>query len=205
MAVNNGDVLKVVMEVLLGDGSIAQNVYYFIAELLAQLGDATVTGLIETWIESAYGELTNELVNDISQRLCTVQKIEFDATEQEWLVTENIGTFTPTIVYGNANEALPNMVCAVATFLTFRPKTRGRKFLFPFGENDQDAGYLTSTALANMADYADAILDTITYSPGNDLEPGVPRAGVDNFRKLTGAVVTNVLGTQRRRRPGVGE
>lgn len=204
MAVNNDDVLKAVMEVVLDDGTVAQNVFYFIAELLAQLGDATVTGLIETYIEDAYANLSNELVNTITQSLCTVQKIAFDSGEGEWLVTENIGTFTPTITFGNANEALPNAVSAVATLLTFRPKTRGRKFLFPFGENDQDASYLTSTALSSMADFAADVIATITYSPGNDLEPGVPRAGVDNFRKFTGAVVTNVLGTQRRRKPGVG-
>lgn len=205
MTVNNGDNLKVTMEVTLADGTIAQNVYYLHAELLAQQADLTVVNAIESWIESAYNELSADLVSTITQNLCTVQEIDWNAVKAVWEVVRLVGYFTPTITYGNAGEALPNMTSAFATFATLRPKSRGRKFLFPFGEDRQAGTYLIGAALADMADYATIILNSITLSPLNLLWSGVPRSGVNEFLwPLYVGTVTDLLGTQRRRRPGVG-
>jgi hypothetical protein len=204
MSTQDGDILKLTMEVTLNDGTIAQNVFYFECEFAAGQADGTVLNTLETWIETAYTNLTDELVSTITQNLCTVQEIEWNATESAWEVTRLVGYFTPTITFGNSGEALPNQASAFATYQTARPKSRGRKFLFPFGETTQNGTYLISTALNAMADFADDTLLDATIGPLNDMVPGVPRIGVANFLQYTGAVVTNVLGTQRRRRPGVG-
>ena len=204
MTVTNGDVLKVVMEVVLNDGSIAQNVYYFLANFVASFDDGTITDELETWIEGLYGNLSSQLLASMTQSLCSVDEILFNAGEGLWEVVRHVGTFTPTIAFNNANEGLPNQSSAFATFNTQRPKSRGRKFLFPFGEDMQADTFLTGAALAAMANYADDALTGILVAPLSTLDPGIHRVGINEFLGFAIAVVTNVLGSQRRRRPGVG-
>lgn len=204
MSVSDGDILKIIFEVALNDGTIAQNVYYLLAELAAPQADLSVTNAIETWLETAYGELTAELLSSMTQNLCTVQKIIWDAGNELWVVDALVGYFTPTITFNNSTDGLPNQSSAFASFTTYHPGHYGRKFMPPFGEDQQDGTYLESTALADMADYADDILDGIYLGPLNNLYAGIVRAAAGDFYKFAGAVVTNVLGSQRRRRPGVG-
>jgi len=204
MSVDPNDILKVTMEVTLGDGSIAQNVYHFYAATLGVYGDSTITDAIEDWIETAYNELSADLVDTITQNVCTVQKVVWDGVLGKWVVDALVGYFTPTIVYNNASDPLPNQVSAFATFQTARPKSRGRKFLFPFGEDRQDATILSAPALADMADFAADVLTAIFLGPANNLYPGVVRAAAAEFLGFDVGIVTDLLGTQRRRRPGVG-
>lgn len=204
MTVQNGDILKVTFEVSTADGSVLQNVYHMEARLAAPQADATVVNAIETWIEGAYSELSTELVSTLVQGLCLVDEITWNAGTSEWEVSRNVGSFTPTIGFNNAGEALPNMTTAFAVFSTTRPKSKGRKFVPPFGENNQAASYLTGAALANMADYVTRCLAAATIGPGNTLVYGIVRAAAGEFLEALIGVVTNVLGTQRRRRPGVG-
>lgn len=204
MTVTNGDILKVVAEFTLESGTIAQNVYYLIADLIADQADLSVVNAIELWIESAYGQLSAQLYNTITQNVCSVNEIGWNAVSEQWEVTRFVGLFTPTIAFSAAVDGLPDQVAALATFTTTRPKTRGRKFMIPFGEASQDSSYLNPAALTAMADYADDILDGIFLGPLNELYSGVPRQAVGEFYEFIMGIVTNVLGTQRRRRPGVG-
>jgi hypothetical protein len=204
MTVNNGDILKVVYEVTLYDGTIAQNVYYLIADLIAPQADLSVVNGIELWIEAMYAEVEHLVVDDTIQNICSVHEVEWNAVLALWEVTRFVGYFTPTINYSNVGEALPNQVSPFATFLTSRPKSRGRKFLYAWGETTQAFGYLGGPDLTALGLYADEVLDNVVLGPLNELIAGVVRTAVNEFLQFTGAVVTNVLGTQRRRRPGVG-
>lgn len=204
MTVSNGDMLKTVMEVTLHEGTIAQNVFYFFAQLLVPQADAVVLSAIETWIETAYGELSADLMSSMTQNLCTVSEVDISGSPLAIHVVRLIGYFTPTIAFSNVTDELPNQTSAFATFNTFLAGHRGRKFLFPFGEDRQDGTYLIAASLANMADFADDCLDNINFAAGSDLLPvvlSIPENGALTFQN---AVVTDVLGTQRRRRPGVG-
>lgn len=120
-------------------------------------------------------------------------------------MTELIGYFTPTISMVNASDELPNQCSAFVTLYTSRPKSRGRKFVIPFGEDTQDGTYLTAAALTDMTDFADELLDNVVFDVLEYFVPGIPREAVELFLDFTTAVVTNLLGSQRRRRPGVGE
>lgn len=204
MSTQNGDIVKVTFEVSLHDGTIAQNVHYFKCEFAAAQSDAGVTSAIETWIETAYGELTPNLPSSMTQRVCTVQEIAWDAIDGQWEVTRLIGYFTPTISFTNASDELPNQSSAFATFNTSRPKSRGRTFVMPFGEDRQDGTYLISAALTDMTDFADELLDDIVLGPLNELIPGIPRQALEVFLPFTLGIVTDLLGSQRRRRPTVG-
>lgn len=204
MTVANGDILKATHQVLLADGSIAQNVYYILAQFASAQSDTTVQDAVEVWFEDMYAELSAEHVNTMLQDWCTLQEIQFDAVNDKWEVYRLIGLFLPTITYGNTSEALPNQASAFATFNTARPKSRGRKFLYPFGEDRQAATILISAALTAMADYAAVAVNDKVIGALEHLVPGIVRVGIDLFLPYTVAIVTDVIGTQRRRRPGVG-
>jgi hypothetical protein len=204
MTVQDNDVLRAVMEVALEDGSIAQNVYTFFADLAASQSDLTVLNAIETYMEDAYSNMSSYLPNTMTQRVCWVDEIEWNATTGLWEVTRKVGYFTPTIGFNDANEPLPNQSAPIAVFPTFRPKTRGRKFVFPFAEDAQDATFLVAAALGALADYAADVLADIVIGPLNELLPGVASTVTETFQNFDTAIVTNVLGTQRRRKPTVG-
>lgn len=204
MTVDNNDKLKVVWEATLDDGSIIQNVYYLIAQLLVGQAEGTVLTQVELWLEGAYNELSAELLTSMTQNICTVSEVVWNASESFWEVDRLIGYFTPTITFNNATDGLPNQCSSVPVFPTGRPKTRGRKFLPPFGEDRQADGILIAASLAAVADYADDILNGITIGPGNELVSGVIREGVNEFAVFAVGVVSDLLGTQRRRKPGVG-
>ena len=61
-----------------------------------------------------------------------------------------------------------------------------------------------NAAVDDIVLYAAEALEDITIAVVNALHPGVPRTGVDDWLSFTVAVVTNLLGSQKRRRPGVG-
>lgn len=202
MTVSNGDIIKLVVEGLLDEGSIVQNVYYLLAELAAPQADQSILNALETWVESAYGNLTVEMSNTVSFNDIVADIIEWDT--DHWETTYHIGTEDIDTVPAGTGDPFPNQVSAFATFNTTRPKSKGRKFLFPFDEGGALGSYLTSPAVASIVDYAADILTTIVLGPFNELVPGIVRSGVNEFLEFRSAVVTNVLGTQRRRRPGVG-
>ena len=204
MTVANGDILKVTMEVTLDDGTIAQNVFRLEAQLAAPQADLTVVNAIEVWIEDCYNELSSELVDEITQNLCSVDEESWNAVLGAWEVTRNVGLFTPTVTYGNLSDPLPNACAATATFDTDRPRSNGRKGMFPFGEDQQGSGFLEPSTLTAMAGFAAEVLAGILLSPFNNLVPGIIRVGVDAFLPFISASVTNVLGSQRTRKPGIG-
>lgn len=204
MSVSNGEILKTVFEVTLDDGTIAQNVWYHIASFISPEGDQDVLDAIEVWTEGMYSNLSPQFVSTMTQNLCTVDKIEFNDLTDIWEVVEHVGTFTPTIGFNNADEQLPNQSSPFITFNTTRPKSRGRKFLFPMGENTQAGTFIVAGTVANLVSFADDALDAIVVDVLSNLLLGIPRVGLDVFLEIFVAVVTNVLGSQRRRRPGVG-
>lgn len=204
MTVHNGDILKTVVEIVLGDFTITQNVHYFHTVTTTDHLDSVILGVIEDWVETAYALLNGDLCDDYAIGDSTVHVIDWDVGDQKWETTYYVGLFTPTFAMQNSAEPLPNMSSAFATFNTTRPQTRGRKFLQPFGEDRQAATILVAASVTAMGNWADAILDEISLGAGGDLVPGVPRQATGDFYPFTSATVTDVLGTQRRRRPGVG-
>lgn len=204
MTVNNDDYLKVTMEFNMPDGSIAQNIFHFKASLTGPYSDALIIGFIETYMEDAYGELSTSLPDTMSQRLCTVQEIAWASSTASWEVTKTLGYFTPTIAFSDTSEPLPNQSSAFVTFNTSRPKSKGRKFAPAFGEDRQSGTFLIAAALSDMTDFANEILAGVFVAALNSLIVGVPRTGVETWLPFTGGVLTNVLGSQRRRRPTVG-
>lgn len=202
MPISHGDVLRVSANFLLDPGILYQNVYTYLYDGVGVPPDATVVADIKAHMELAYDELVGLVLSTTLEDLSTVDIIEFVAGE--WTVTRNVGTFTPSFVPVGTGDSVPYQSSPFVTFKTTRPKSVGRKFLFPVTESQQANTILGGPAVTAVVAYANLILADITVDVINALHPCIARTGIDDILVFTAAVVTNVLGSQKRRRPGDG-
>lgn len=203
MTITAGDILRTTVNFTLLDGTLFQNVYHHRRVGLGVITDATHITAIQAWAEAMYDELVSIVHSSVTEALSSVDIVEW--VTDKWMVVENIGVFTPTFTPVGGTEALPNQISAFVVFKTARPKSVGRKFLFPMTEASQGQGILVPGSVTNIVAYADdAVNNLVISAPLDYLVPGIPRTSEDTFLDFTLAVVTNLVGTQRRRRPGVG-
>ena len=202
MTVSDGDYLRVAANFELPNGTMYQNIYYLTRDGTDPYSDAAHVTAIQTWIEGAYANLVAEVNSGVVEQLSFVDRLEWDGTK--FAVVENIGTFTPAFVPTGAGDQLPHQSAPFVIFKTLRPRSVGKKFLFPFQESVQNAGILTAGAVTNMVAYAADILATINLGGDATLTAGIVRTAVNGWLTFLVAVANDIIGTQRRRRPGVG-
>lgn len=205
MAILAGAILRTSINFLLGDGTLYQNVYHHRRTGPGLvLTDQQHVDAIDAWAEAMYAQIDDHVSSLVVERLSSVDRVEFVAGE--WTVTENIGVFTINFVpVGLSVQTMPNQVSPFATFKTDRPKSVGRKFLFSMTEGDFTSGLIEAAALAAVVAYASDAVNVVTVdAPLDLLIPGIVRTGVETFLDFTVAIVTNLAGTQRRRRLGEG-
>ena len=107
-------------------------------------------------------------------------------------------------------DRMPNQMAALVTFKTQTDYPRStRNYMFPFGESANNAlGRVTAATITQLTDWGEAIL-SLDITGGLDADKtaveygGTPRA-VTDFNDVNIVSTTNVWGTQRRRKPGVG-
>lgn len=202
MALGVGDVLRTTCNFSLINGVQYQNVYHHIFDGIGGVSDAAVVADIKTWAESMYATLAGHVLIGTVEQLSSVDQVEW--VVDQWKVVANIGTFTPVFTPTGTGGQCPNQVSAFVVLKTARPKTVGRKFTFPTLEGDQNLGIIDAPTIAALVSYASYVINDITIDVANVLHAGVPRTSVNNFELFYVGVVTDLLGTQRRRRPGYG-
>lgn len=202
MALGVGDIVRTTANFQLGNGVQYQNVFHHIFDGIGGISDAAVVADIKSWHDTMYAELVTVTRNDVIVQLSFVDQVEW--VTDEWKVVENIGTFTGVFNPSATSDALPNQMSAFVVFKTARPKSVGRKFLFPGVEGFQDEGTMAAAYVTAVVQWADDAVNDINLDVANDLHPGIVRTGVNDFLVFDAAVVTNLMGTQRRRRPGYG-
>lgn len=204
MAVDNGNHIKAVHELELVDGTITQNVFYFVCNFDSQQTNAAVLAAIKLYVEGIYSPLSAYLHNGSSINPCQVDKIAWDAGEGKWLTTAQVGQTTPVFSLSGAGDPFPNQIAPVIRANTSRPKSYGKKFLMHFVETSAAGSDLTSAVLTALATTLANYLADETVSGTSVLSPGVPRTNFNTFLEFTDGVVNSVVGTQRRRKPGIG-
>ncbi len=202
MTIVSGDILRTSLQWQLPTGDLYQNVFHHKRTGIGIISDATHVASIKDWAETMYAELVTKVNAGTVELLSFVDLVEF--VGGVWKVTGNIGTFTADVTMSAAGDVCPNQVSPFVIFKTPRPKTVGRKFLFPSMEADQNQGTLAAATVVALVAWADDAVNDIVIQVGDNLVPGVPRTNVDDFQEFNVAVVTNLVGTQRRRRPGEG-
>lgn len=202
MALGVGDILRTSANFLLHSGDQYQNVYHHIFDGIGGVSDEVVTLAIKAWAQTAYGMLAAHTKSTAVAQLSFVDRVEW--VLDGWEVVENIGTFTPLFIPSHVGDDCPNTVSAFVVFKTARPKTVGRKFLFPAPETGQVGGIMEADYVAAVVAYTAEVMGDIDIDVANVLHPGVVRTAVNDFLTFTVGIVTNLLGSQRRRRQGYG-
>jgi hypothetical protein len=204
MPVNDGEYVEGRVEFELADGTIAQNVFHFVADFLSEESNSAVTNAVIGYIEDIYGAIATYLSDGFTVNLSKVSKITWDSDVQKWVTELLLGTGLPTITHTNTDDPFPNQIAPVLVANTNRPKTRGRKFLMGCVETMAQGGDLVTAAVTAMTNALNHYIADETVSGSNNLDPGVLREGVEEFRHFTNGEVNSIVGTQRRRKPGVG-
>lgn len=202
MALSVGDIVRTSCNFVLGSGDQYQNVFHHIFDGPGGVIDSAVVSDIKDWADVMYSEYDATVDNAVIETLSFVDQVEF--IDGEWKVVANIGTFTVAMTPGAAAIVLPNQSSPFVVFKTARPQSVGRKFLFPCIAASQDNGIIDGATVTLITAWAADALADITLLLANVLHPGVVRTGVNDFLPFTVAVVTNLIGSQRRRRQGSG-
>lgn len=185
------------------------------------IGDIASTDLLvnsyQFRLESANpistGDVLDDLLEAITEIINAIRSIMAATTAWRRITAQNLST---SEVYGTASFATPifgsaggdpgiSGGCAVINFPTTVPRVILRKFYGPVAENQLDTqGRLAATptipaVVATAAVLTDDIVTTLgTY------RFGVLSPKTGTWVPPTAAVITNVPGYQRRRKPGVG-
>jgi hypothetical protein len=205
MTIENGDVLRVVIDHLLDDGTITNLVFHYLANLETPQANGTALNQLEEFVERFFGEVEERIHSGSALGALEVNKVAFNEETAQWEVSEYIGTRYPTVTFTNAGEQLPNQNAAVLVAKTTRPKSYGKKFFAGMTETDSTGSEWNAYTLTDMAAALLEYLLDIELAPSNTLTPGVPRSKFDVFLPFTTGIVDYIVGSQRRRKPGVGE
>lgn len=204
MSVVDGDILRVSTNFELSDGTQYQNIYHMIRDGTDPISDATHISNIKIRIDAAYAAIDDIVEDTVTPQLSFVDRVEFNEIVDEWRVVENIGTFTSDFAPTGVDETLPYQSSPYVVFKTSRPKSVGKKFLFPLMENQQADTILGGAAVTALTAYAAQILTGVALGGDGTLTFGIVRTGVQTFLNFLVAVIPDILGSQKRRRPGVG-
>lgn len=202
MAVGLGDIVRSSVNFVLEDGSQYQNVWHHIKVGATAYPNSTFVANFLSHFNSTYSNLQARVPVEVVPALSSLDKIEFSGGK--WIITENIGTFTLVFTGSDVADPEPNQVSPYVLYKTPRPKTVGRKFLFPMTETYYDGSYINGTLITSITNFATQSMVDVYMGVIDDLEMCIPRTGVAVEYRIDHAIVTNVCGTQRRRRPGVG-
>lgn len=207
MAVNDGDIVKVVVTVNCPDLVIAQNVFYW--ELDDPTPDnpsnAQIVTACDTRLDDMYSKWDDGMGADYLVDEFTVERVEWNV--DKWETVENIGTNPLAIAGIGAGDSPPHGIAAVITAQTSRPQTRARKFLPGIVEGQVLDSTISGTVLGYMAQFIVSWLTNQTVVGSAELVPVVlgqsgPSAGL--VYALISAAASAIAGYQRRRKPGVG-
>lgn len=202
MSVEAGNIIKVVANLSMPDEVLAQNVFYWIVSGDATSTDAFFITKVEDWLEAFYGELAGRISGAVDLQEASVQEVEFDAVDG-WVVVRNIGTANPSVTFSATGDMLPHAGAAIITAQTAVPTRRSRKSIPGCVEAEIDNSTVTSTLLTALANAAVEWISDFAIATGivcisvllSELGITIP---------LVGASVPDILGSQRRRKPGVG-
>jgi hypothetical protein len=203
MSVSNGDVVHCVIEGQLLDGTIVQNRKRFKLDSAVTKSDSEILTALKTWVETLYGFLASYISVDASLEDGSADVIAWNGTKGIWEVTYNIGDYSPLDTFSGSGDDLPNQCSAFVIGNTSRPKTKGKIFAWPFTEASQADGILVAGALTALGNFAGQYISDQPVG-GDDLLSGVVRELVNAWYDFSSADYDDVIGTQRRRRRGVG-
>lgn len=196
MAVNYLDVLTIICKMTQA-GQQIRNVYEVIHTGTITLDNLPVLNAALAWAESIYAPLFGSMTNQLS-----FDTVQVNNKTQGTIIGE--AAFPTLTAGGDADTASPLQISAVVRFPTGFKGSQGRKFIPGLCEDDLEAnGILSAAWQSALATTAANALNGFTVS-GNLFVYGADNPGLGRFAAFQSGIVNDVVGTQRRRKQGVG-
>lgn len=205
MAVSSGDIIKAVCELTLVDGNKAQNVFHFKVVCATTVTEAAVLAACKQYVEDIYAAVAGYINGSVSLDTVEVDEVDWNPTESFWEVVKYIGTAALADSFSGVSDSLPNQIAPVLLAYTARPKSYGRKFLAGMDETTSVGSDIQTAPLTALGTALSHYLADEVISGADVLSPGIPRASEDTFLEFGSGAVDSIVGTQRRRKPGIGE
>ena len=182
-------------------GQEIRNIYWF--QYYCPSGILNPNPMVHGYLTSLY----TGLLGTLSSLLAFNSWEAYYATQDVGNVLVFYGEVQDPLVFTSSQDPLPNQIAAVAIGKVLGRRGFGRKFMAGVCENATLGGYIGTSFLASLAAFAAAYI-TQQSAGAETLTPGVGvRDKVTHtwhVYTFTSAVVTNLLGTMRRRKIGVG-
>lgn len=195
-----GDRYRVTATFTMPESTIAQWVWHYIQEQAGDPDEQILLDAIETVLTAAFAEIDQAVSPKVQGD--TLELALFDQLTGKFntTLTNDISALVGTSV----DEMLPHQEAAVVKFFTPIAKSLGKKFIFGLTENQQEDSILIASAITALILFADEFRIRVTPQ-GISFAAGNFDPVLDTFRKWTNTVSINaILGTQDRRRPGIG-
>lgn len=202
MTVASGEVVKAVATHELLDNVISQSVWYWILTSAAPVAYATILSNIVTEIETFYALLQAHLETDTHLIDVVVNKWEYTGGEG-WHTGPLVGVDTLTDSFSSVADMLPHACAFTITGFTQDPNVRSRKSIGGFTEDKALDSDVTAPVVSALANALGEWLTPRSVGGADLLHPVVPAAtGVVEY--LLYGLVSDLVGSQRQRKPGVG-
>lgn len=205
MTVAVNDIIRVVAEWDIPDGTIAQLVWHMHGASGASATDAVVGAAVLAALEAAWLNIDQDVSDTVTGSLIEIYRR--DLVNHRW---DGIDSRPITAADGtDASSMISHGAAGLFKIFTSLSRRQGRKYLMGMTEGKQDDGTLNPAPLTNLALFAAALdnpvtAGALTLNYGNfNTDPSSPF--YETFATASGAVqAEGILAYQRRRRPGTG-
>lgn len=205
MTVGVGDVVRVVAEWDIPDGTIAQLVYHYIGKSGTTATDTQMAIAAEGRLDAAFDNIAADIADTYLGS--TVDLLLWDFVLNRW---DGIAT-TPLIGADGLNitEAVAHGAGALIKLFTSAARRQGRKYVPGLSRSLVNSGTIAPAQVTNMALFAaelddDLVAGGLTVAFGTfNTEATSPL--FETFAQASGGVQAEaIVAYQRRRRPGTG-
>jgi hypothetical protein len=202
MSVTDGEILRVVAQMIWGDGNINQNVFNAVATGGgAPFDDEDVIDDMVDWLDAMYLNLVGQTSQNLDGNSCTVYK--YDAIDDDW---DEVGSDSWSWTPSGAGDELPRAVAPHVRIWTTDPDVQGGKYLPAPTEAILTNGLWTAGAITNLLGFAaDWIAPFVGSASGATFTPGVWSVVGTVFKAALDHYATSTIPAyQRRRKRNVG-
>jgi hypothetical protein len=140
------------------------------------------------------------LLGDISERWASTS-LEIKRVNNDGDGWTTLTEFTHVLEGASSDDMLPRQMAAVIVGISASRK-RGKKFFAGITEENQDGGVVSSDLLGHLV--TSAIAYTSQFNGVHTILPGTTTPDPFDLEPFTGYRVNTIMGTQRRRKFGVG-
>ena len=199
MTVLANDVFELALHYVMPEDVDAYNILRFF-NLSGTATDAQLLVTMAAFVTTAYTTLLGIMSNQVDVADGVLNKIVW--TGVKWEVNALVGTILPALTGTDGTDMLPHQCTGLVTFPTLLPRKFGKIHVAGITEANQSDSLLTGGAATALGNFATAMLAAQNPGTAAVYYTISGKGGTSHFPQ--GFFVRGLMGSQDRRKPGVG-